>query len=203
MEQNRLSDFSIERILSLELGHKPTGPGFAPDPHDVPHTGFGVESANMRPAAPVPIPACLQYFGETFYPYRVGLQHTEACNFYQNSSMFVSFSPDSADVKALSGYHGYRPAGPPGQLLRQKTRMRTVFTDYQTKHLESLFSITDYPPLEARAQVARSAGLSEETVRVWFKNRRARRKRQCSGSKVKAHSPPPSAGTEKLLRTFL
>ncbi|XP_054649491.1 dharma [Dunckerocampus dactyliophorus] len=203
MEQSRLSDFSIERILSLELGHKPTGPSFAPDLHDAPPAGFGEDAVNFRPAAPVPMPACFQYFGETFYPYGVGFQHTEACNFYQNSSMFVSFSPNSADVQAVSGCHGYHPAGPPGQLPRQKTRMRTVFTDCQTKHLETLFSITDYPPVEARAQVARSAGLSEETVRVWFKNRRARRKRQCSGSKVKVHSPPPSAGTEKLLRTFV
>lgn len=44
--------------------------------------------------------------------------------------------------------------------------MRTVFTDSQTKQLEALFDLTDYPTAEARAEVARSTGLSEETVRV-------------------------------------
>ena len=44
--------------------------------------------------------------------------------------------------------------------------MRTVFTDCQTKQLEALFELTDYPAVEARAEVARSTGLNEETVRV-------------------------------------
>ncbi|XP_051521855.1 dharma [Myxocyprinus asiaticus] len=66
---------------------------------------------------------------------------------------------------------------------RQRSRVRTVFTDSQTEQLDRLFAITDYPTMEARAELAKSTGLSEETVRVWFKNRRARRKRQttCSG----------------------
>lgn len=36
---------------------------------------------------------------------------------------------------------------------------------------------------------------------VWFKNRRARRKRQRSGSKVKSPSPPRSVGAEKKFFT--
>ncbi|XP_067220434.1 dharma [Chanodichthys erythropterus] len=62
--------------------------------------------------------------------------------------------------------------------LRQRSRIRTVFTDNQTEQLERLFAITDYPTAETRAELAKNTGLSEETVRVWFKNRRARRKRQ-------------------------
>ncbi|XP_073673583.1 dharma [Garra rufa] len=61
---------------------------------------------------------------------------------------------------------------------RQRCRIRTVFTDNQTEQLERLFAITDYPSAETRAELAKNTGLSEETVRVWFKNRRARRKRQ-------------------------
>ncbi|XP_052431429.1 homeobox expressed in ES cells 1-B-like [Carassius gibelio] len=61
---------------------------------------------------------------------------------------------------------------------RQRSRIRTVFTENQTETLERLFAITDYPSAETRAELARNTGLSEETVRVWFKNRRARRKRQ-------------------------
>lgn len=44
--------------------------------------------------------------------------------------------------------------------------MRTVFTDAQMRQLEALFDLSDYPPAEARAEVAESSGLSEETVRV-------------------------------------
>uniref|UniRef100_W5KST7 Dharma n=1 Tax=Astyanax mexicanus TaxID=7994 RepID=W5KST7_ASTMX len=61
---------------------------------------------------------------------------------------------------------------------RQRNRIRTVFTENQTRQLDQLFSITEYPSVEARAELARNTGLSEEIVRVWFKNRRARRKRQ-------------------------
>lgn len=60
---------------------------------------------------------------------------------------------------------------------RQKARMRTVFTDGQTKQLEALFALTDYPAAEARADVSRSSGLSEETVRVSVALRRAQEPR--------------------------
>lgn len=55
---------------------------------------------------------------------------------------------------------------------RAKARMRTVFTDCQTKQLEALFELTDYPGMELRAELAQNTGLSEETVRVsvqWFR----------------------------------
>ncbi|CAL9691206.1 unnamed protein product [Knipowitschia caucasica] len=58
-----------------------------------------------------------------------------------------------------------------------KPRVRTVFTHTQLQRLEELFEHTRYPAPDKRAEVARSTGLSEETVRVWFKNHRARRKR--------------------------
>ncbi|XP_041092383.1 homeobox protein EgHBX4-like [Polyodon spathula] len=60
---------------------------------------------------------------------------------------------------------------------RKRHRVRTVFTDSQTEELELLFGRSDYPVPEARDSLARRVGLSEETIRVWFKNRRARRKR--------------------------
>lgn len=48
--------------------------------------------------------------------------------------------------------------------------MRTVFTDAQVRQLEALFDLTDYPPAEARAELAKSSGLSEETVRVGLRD---------------------------------
>ncbi|XP_027136588.1 dharma isoform X2 [Larimichthys crocea] len=210
---SRVSDFSIDRILSPQLGHKQPAMEFSPDGYlyGLPG-GFSLDSGTLRAPAPVPVPVpvpvpgCLQYrgmgFGEAYCPYGAGFHHS---SMYPNSGVYVHFgssSPDSADAQQLAGYHGYHQAGVSAQSqLRQKSRMRTVFTDSQTKRLEALFELTDYPAVEARAEVARSTGLSEETVRVWFKNRRARRKRQRSGSKVKSPSPPRGAAAEMKLFT--
>lgn len=49
---------------------------------------------------------------------------------------------------------------------RQRNRARTVFTESQMTQLDQLFSVTEYPSAEARAELARNTGLSEETVRV-------------------------------------
>ncbi|XP_016375399.1 dharma [Sinocyclocheilus rhinocerous] len=75
---------------------------------------------------------------------------------------------------------------------RQRSRIRTVFTENQTETLERLFAITDYPSAETREELAKNTGLSEETVRVWFKNRRARRKRQttCPDKSTSTRSAP-------------
>ncbi|XP_054461510.1 dharma [Anoplopoma fimbria] len=212
MDRSRVSDFSIERILSPQLGLKPPGMEFSPDGRlqGIP-AGFSLDSGNFRPPAPVPVPVpvpgCLQYrgmsYGEAFYPYGTGLHQTDFTSIYPNSGVYVHFSSqDSADAQQWAGYRGYHRVGVSAHpQLRQKARMRTVFTDGQTKRLELLFELTDYPAMEARAEVARSSGLSEETVRVWFKNRRARRKRQRGGSKVKSPSPSPSAGAEKKFFT--
>ncbi|XP_030257456.1 cone-rod homeobox protein-like [Sparus aurata] len=208
MEGSRVSDFSIERILSPQLGHKPPVTEASPDLYlqGFP-AGFSPDSGSFRPPT-MSVPGCLQYrgmgFGEAFYPCGAGFHPADFSRVYSNPGVYVHFSSqEPADAQQLVGYHGYHQAGAQPQ-PRQRSRMRTVFTDGQTKRLEALFELTDYPTVEARADVARSTGLSEETVRVWFKNRRARRKRQRSGSQVKSPSPPRSAGAEKtLLTTFL
>ncbi|XP_042342818.1 dharma [Plectropomus leopardus] len=206
-----MTDFSIERILSPQLGHKQPQLRDCPPggcSHRIP-AGFSLDSGNVGPPAPVlvpvPVPGCLQYrgmsFGEAFYPLGAGFHHSDFSSFYPNlqQSAHLRFSgQDSADAQQVAGYHGYHHAGLPAQpQSRQKARMRTVFTDTQTKRLEALFELNQYPAVEARAEVARSTGLSEETVRVWFKNRRARTKRQRSGSKVKSPSPPPTEPADK------
>ncbi|NXT48544.1 GSC protein, partial [Pluvianellus socialis] len=52
---------------------------------------------------------------------------------------------------------------------RRKRRHRTIFTDEQLEALENLFQETKYPDVGTREQLAR---------RVWFKNRRAKWRRQ-------------------------
>ncbi|KAF3693383.1 Homeobox protein goosecoid isoform B [Channa argus] len=208
MDGSRVSDFSIERILSPQLGHKPQVMEVPPDGYlqGIPG-GFSLDFGNLRPPALVPVSGCLQYrgmsFGEACYPYRTGFHRTDFSGLCPNSGVCLRFSSnDPADVQPLPGYHGGHQAAVSAQSLhRQKARMRTVFTDGQTKQLEALFELTDYPTAEVRAEVARRTGLNEETVRVWFKNRRARRKR--SSSSVKAPSSPPSAGAEMRSTSIL
>ncbi|CAJ1066280.1 homeobox protein prophet of Pit-1-like [Xyrichtys novacula] len=216
MDRSTVTDFSIDRILSSQLGLKPTGKDRSPGGYlqEIPG-GRSLDYAGNFTApvpvpVPVPVPGCLHYrgmgFGEALYPYGGGYQHTEYTGFYPNPGVYLHFNPQHpTDAHPLSGYHDYHQAAVSAQpQSRQKSRMRTVFTDSQAKQLETLFELTDYPTVEARAQVARLTGLSEETVRVWFKNRRARRKRQRSGSKVKSPSPPPSPGAErKIFSSFL
>lgn len=106
MDGSRVSDFSIERILSPQLGHKPPLMELSPDGYlrGIPG-GFCLDSGSLRPPAPVPVPVpvpgCLQYqgmsYGEAFYPYGAGFHHSDFSSIYPNSGVFVHFSrQDSA-----------------------------------------------------------------------------------------------------------
>ena len=211
MEGSTVSDFSIERILSPQLGRRAPVKDFSPGRflQGVAAGGLCPGPGSLRPPAPVPVPVpvpasgCLQFggmsFGDTFYC------GSGFSRFYPDSGVLVHFSSRESggetvslvlnfvsyetehftlfsscwiksdflllltvDAQPLPGYHGHPHSSVPAQPQppRQKARMRTVFTDTQTKHLEALFGITDYPAVEARAEVARSTGLSEETIRV-------------------------------------
>lgn len=84
----------------------------------------------------------------------------------------------------LAGYYGYHLDAAPAQAqLRQRVRVRTVFTDAQVRQLEALFDLTNYPPAEARAELAKRSGLSEETVRVGLRSLRPLKKRSNSVTK--------------------
>nr|ACI62769.1 dharma [Carassius auratus] len=95
--------------------------------------------------------------------------------YYQLTSNYYAGQPwtFAASGCDTADYHYHQTVA-----QRQRSRIRTVFTDNLTEQLERLFAITDYPSAETRAELSKNTGLSEETVRVWFKNRRARRKRQ-------------------------
>ncbi|XP_041122994.1 homeobox protein goosecoid-like [Polyodon spathula] len=73
---------------------------------------------------------------------------------------------------------------------RRKRRHRTIFTDEQLEALENLFQETKYPDVGTREQLARRVHLREEKVEVWFKNRRAKWRRQKRSSSEEPENSP-------------
>ncbi len=67
-------------------------------------------------------------------------------------------------------------------LVTKSRRRRTEFTDSQIAKLEGIFVVNNNPTKATREQLAQCLHLQEDVINVWFKNRRAKQRRQSNAT---------------------
>ncbi|KAG7256758.1 hypothetical protein CRUP_025648 [Coryphaenoides rupestris] len=154
-------NFSIDRILSLDF------------PHPAEPSALKTTGGPCYPPHPPPPPG-----GVYLYRPPGGLCSGPGCCCCASCYGLLYPAELTFHPAELTSDHR-QTARDTGERRPQVSRVRTVFTGSQTAELERLFRCTEYPPAAARAALAQNTRLPEETV--WFKNRRARRKRQRTG----------------------
>ncbi|KAL2768245.1 rhox homeobox family member 1, partial [Daubentonia madagascariensis] len=72
---------------------------------------------------------------------------------------------------------------------RRRRIQRNKFTPLQLQELENAFKYTQYPDVLTRRELARRMGVTEARVQVWFKNKRAKCRRNQRASMLRNEPP--------------
>ena len=109
-------------------------------------------------------------------------------------------SPGSSASSAMSG-HAYRAGGvgtPGADGENTGRRQRSVYTSTQIMQLETYFQSNEYIDGERKRQLSLLTNIPEQQIKVWFQNRRQKKKRELEEHVQREEIRERSSGTGDL-----
>ena len=89
------------------------------------------------------------------------------------------------------------PSGAGG--LDMPRRQRSVFSSQQVAQLEAYFRVSEYIDGERKKELSNLTNLPEQQIKVWFQNRRQKKKRESEPDYVNDSPTRPTGGAGSLM----